>query len=487
MSDRSAPFDILGTFADPRSFDTGAAKLVNTRVMFRQQTEGRPGKARLIGVPGLTQISKPENTEVLAMLNSQGTLWAVYKSGNVYRDAHTASPILAGNVNLGGVQYPIVRLAELKTQLAIAVNYDSTGAGGKGTGYIATIAGGVVNQNFQSALNISFDPSAVCVTDNIAVWAGGSNHYAVGQDFRMFASAVGDGGNVNALAFAAKEGRSDPLLDVMTTVRNFFAFGEDSLEMWYNSGASANFPFVPFTNTLIDVGLANRRTLATVHGKLMWVGTDCRIWLGYAQSAQQVSPGWVDLELQKLSNESSLQELTAYMYAQGNDEFYVLTRPGHWSIGTSITNQTWFYIQSNGRPDTARRCVHDDDAIVYVGLDTGEICFVDMTTAQEPAGPLSRTIISPWVGNQTSFHVIDEVTVTSSLGPNAGNFTLDWSEDNFTTSKGTRQITFGQPGTRRAIARQLGSSRRRQIRLQYSGTTAPFEFDEFFGSVSGGT
>jgi len=484
VSDKSGPFNILGTFADPLSFDTGAAKLTNVRVVNRQATEGRTAQVRLVGVPGLAQICKPEATSVLAMLNSQGTLWAVYASGNVYRACETNAPVLAGAVNFGGVQYPIARLAELKTQLAISTNYDSTGAGGKGTGYVATIAGGVVNNNFQSSIN--FDPSTVCVLDNRAVWGGASNHYAVGQDFRMYNSAVGDCTSVTGSAFAAKEGRSDPLLDVITTVRNFFAFGEDSLEMWYDTGAGADFVFTPYTNTLIDVGLGNRRTLASVQGKICWVGSDCRVWMGYAQSATQISPPWVDLLLQNMSNTGHLQELTGYMYAQGGDEFYILTRPGFWTIGTTVTNGTWFYLHTPGRNDTARRCAHDDDAVVYVGLDTGEICHMDMTVASEPAGILTREIITPWIGDLTMRHVIDAITVTSSLGPNAGSFILDWSEDNFTTVKGTRQIQFGQPGTARAIARQLGASRRRQVRLRYSGSVAPFEFDEFYGDITSG-
>jgi hypothetical protein len=100
---------------------------------------------------------------------------------------------------------------------------------------------------------------------------------------------------------------------------------------------------------------------------------------------------------------------------------------------------------------------------------------------------MARTLISPWIGDEVAYHVIDAITVTSSLGPSAGAFLLDWSEDNFATSKGLRSIIFGQPGTRRAIARQFGSSRRRQIRLRYLGAAAPFEFDEFFGDVTAGT
>ena len=487
MSDKSAPFNMLGSFADPSSFDQGAAKLTNVRVMLRAPSEGRPAKLRLIGTPGLTPICKPTSAEVLVINNAQGHIWSGHADGKIFSHVETNAPVLQGTVQLPSNDYPIIRMGEMKTQLAIAANYDSTGGGGKGTGYVATLAGGVVNQDFQSPSNISFDPSAVCVLDNTAIWGGASNVYAVGQDFRMFSSAVGDAGNVSANAFAAKEGRSDPLLDVFFTVRNFYAFGADSLEPWYDSGSGADFPFVAYTNTLVDVGLANRRTLATVHGKLMWIGTDSRVWYGHQQSADPISPGWLDLELQRLANTGKLKELTAFMYAQGGDEFYVLSRPGYWTLEMALSTQIWNYVQSPGRLDSARRCAHDNGGVTYVGTDDGTICKLDITSALDSGAQMTRTLISPWVGDETTRHVIDAITVTSSLGPTAGDFSLDWSEDGFVTSKGLRQITFGSPGVKRAIARQLGSSRRRQVHMQCTGATAPFEFDEIFGDVSGGT
>src|SRR5215471_14594301 len=93
---------------------------------------------------------------------------------------------------------------------------------------------------------------------------------------------------------------------------------------------------------------AVHRTI-TRSGKICWVGSDCRVWMGYAQSATQISPPWVDLLLQNMSNTGHLQELTGYMYAQGGDEFYILTRPGFWTIGTTVTNGTWFYLHTPGR------------------------------------------------------------------------------------------------------------------------------------------
>jgi hypothetical protein len=205
--------------------------------------------------------------------------------------------------------------------------------------------------------------------------------------------------------------------------------------------------------------------------------------MGRGQSGQPISPGWVDLLLQQVN----LQNLTAYMYAQGGDEFYMLTYEGGWSIELALSTMTWVFRQTLGRGDHASRCaVEHDGGISYVGLDTGEVCTLELAIASEPAGQIQRSIITMWIGLQEARHVGNQIDITSYMGPDAGTFTLDWSEDRQTTWRGLRTITWPEPGTRRAIARALGTTRRRQFRLNYAGAKAPFEIDEFFIVVSEG-
>jgi len=362
-------------------------------------------------------------------------------------------------------------MAEDRTALAIASN---------GTGYTATVGGGVVNANFGTTIN--FDPSSVCVLDNYTVWAGATNLYA-NQSDKMYTSNPLAPATVDALAFAVAEARADGILDVVTLSRTFWPFGTRSVEMWYDQGGSTDFAFTPFTNSLIEVGLAARRTLASMHGMAVWVGTDRRVWMGRGQSAQPISPGWIDMLLQQIN----LQNLTAYMYAQGGDEFYMLTLEGSWSVELAISTMTWVYRQTLGRLDHASRCaVEHDGGTCYVGLDTGEVCTLDLSTASEPAGQMQRSIITMWIGTQEARHVTNQIDVTSYMGPDAGPFTLEWSEDRQATWRGLRTILWPEPGIRRAIARALGTTRRRQFRLSYQGAKAPFEIDEFFIQVSEG-
>lgn len=462
--------DVFSSFADPLNQDQGAARLLNCRVVVRKQEEQKLARTRLVGSPGLTQVCKPTTSPCIVLCHAVGTIWSGHADGTIYHGVETGAPTYAGTVTVGSP--PIIRMAEDRTCLVIASN---------GIGYTATQGGGVVNADFATTIN--FDPSSVCVLDNYTVWAGASNAYA-NQSDKMYTSTPLAPATVDAFAFAVAEARADGILDVVTLSRTFWPFGTRSVEMWYDQGGSTDFAFTPFTNSLIEVGLASRRTLASMHGMALWVGTDRRVWLGRGQSAQPISPSWIDLLLQQIN----LQNLTAYMYAQGGDEFYILTLEGSWSVELAISTMTWVYRQTLGRADHASRCaVEHDGGTCYVGLDTGEVCTLDLSTASEPAGQMQRSIITMWIGMQELRHVVNSIDITSYMGPDAGAFTLEWSEDRQTIWKGLRQLTWPEPGIRRAVGRAFGTTRRRQFRLSYQGAKAPFEVDEFFVQVSEGS
>lgn len=469
--------NVFSSFADPLNQDQGASKLLNCRVVVRKQEEQKLSGTRLVGSPGLIEICKPNEFPCIVLCHALGTIWSGHANGAIFSGVETGTPVQQGFVTVDPTM-PIIRMAEDRTALAIASN--GTGGGGQGSGYTATLGAGVVFAGFQTSIN--FDPTSVCVLDGYTVWAGASNAYA-NQSDKMYSSIPLAPANVDANAFATAEARADPVMDVVTLGRTFWPFGTRSIEMWYDQGGSSDFAFTPFTNSMIEVGLAARRTLANLHGVAVWVGTDRRVWLGKGQGGQAVSPAWVDLLLQQID----LTELTAYMYAQGGDEFYMLTLEGLWSIELALSTMTWVYRATAGRLDHASRCaVEHDGGIAYIGLDTGEVCKLDLATATEPAGLIQRSVITMWIGIQEGRNAINQIDITSYMGPDAGEFTLEWSEDRMATWRGFRIIQWPEPGTRRAVARVLGCSRRRQLKLEYQGSQAPFEIDEFFILVSEG-
>jgi hypothetical protein len=487
--------DILGSFQDPNSLDQGAARLVNVRAVPRDPKEGKPSKVRFIGAPGLDTVCRPSTAACIAIGHALETLWSGHADGSIWHGVETGSPTLAGFVALNPTQ-PIIRFAEDRTALCIATNLNTINPALAGTAYTATISSGVVNAGLDASIN--FDPSAVAELDNFTVWSGASNFYA-NQDSKMFSSVALQPANVPGTNFATKEARADKVVDLAISGRVLWPLGSRSLEQWYDPGGATDFAFVSYPNSLISVGLAARLSLAVLRDIIMFVATDRRVWMCTGQTGQPISPAWVDLMLQSLSP-AALATLTAYAYGQGGSDFYVLTLPGQWSIELSSLTGVWSYRQSTGRPDHAGKCATEHDGgVTFVGLDTGHVCTIDINSAAEPGGNLTREIRSQWVGGsagnlisagrsgQETRQTFNSIDVTSSMGPAAGTFQLDWSEDRGVTWRGVRQITLPQPGTRRAIGREFGTGRRRQFRLQYSGTQSPFTIDEFFAVISPGT
>lgn len=479
------PFDVLGSFQDPNNLDQGGAKLVNVRVVPRDPKERKDAKVRFMGSPGLDLVCQPVASPCIALCHALSTIWSAHANGNIYFGVETGAPTFAGSVVVNALQ-PIIRLCEDRTALVIASNRNTNNIAENGTGYTATKVAntGVVNAGFDSS--IDFDPSAVAELDNITIWSGASNFYS-NQNSKMYSSTPLAPATVPANNFATKEARADPVLDLAVSGQVVWPLGSRSMEQWYNPGGQIDFAFTPFPNSLIETGLAVRLTLAVLRGNIMLVGTDRRIWLLRGQSGQAISPPWIDLLLQQLTL-AQLATLTAYAYGQGGSDFYVLTLPGSWSLEFAGSTGVWSYRQSPGRLDHAARCATEhDQGITYVGLDTGHVCTLDINSASEPAGTIPRTIISPWVGPEEMRTTYDAVDITSSMGPLAGNIQLDWSLDRGVTWHGVRQIALPSPGSLRTIARSMGTSRRRQFRVQYTGTQGPFTLDELYVQTTPGT
>lgn len=480
--------NIMGSFQDPKNLDEGASRLLNVRVVPRAPQEGKPAAVRLVGSPGLVTMCRPTTSPCIVIAHALGTVWSGHADGSIYRNVETPAPVFAGTVAVRA-DAPLIRFAEDRTALAIASNRNVLNSALAGTGYTATIGGGVVNAGLDAS--IEFDPSAVVELDNITVWGAASNVYA-NQSDKMYSSVPLAPANVLANAFATKEARADRIVDMAISGRVLWPLGARSLEQWYNAGGTVDFPFTAYPNSLISVGLAARRSLAILRDVIAFVGTDKRIWTCTGQSGQPVSPPWVDLLLQQLTV-AEIDSLTGYAYGQGGSDFYVLTLPGQWSLELAAATRTWSYRQSPESDVHAGRCATEHDGgTTFVGLDTGHVCTVDLNASSEPSGTLYREIVTPWVGSEEKRQTYNSIDVTSSMGPSTGTFLLDWSDTNPQPGqprvwRGLREITMPEPGVRRAIARNLGSGRRRQFRLRYSGVSAPFTIDEFFADVTAGT
>jgi hypothetical protein len=90
---------------------------------------------------------------------------------------------------------------------------------------------------------------------------------------RFFGADAGSVTAFDALNFATAEGGTDTLVGMKVDHRQVVLFGERTIELWQNTGASG-FPFERMINGFVEIGCLNGRSVAKVDNSLVWVADD---------------------------------------------------------------------------------------------------------------------------------------------------------------------------------------------------------------------
>ena len=138
--------------------------------------------------------------------------------------------------------------------------------------------------------------------------------------------------------YATAEGAPDPLVSMIADHRETWAFGTESTEVYYNSGAQF-FPFDRIQGGFIEVGCAAPYSVAKCDNTIFWLAQDRR-GFGQVCRANGYVPQVISTRaLEHAINSSSVvSDAFAYAYQQEGHIFYVLTFP--------TANKTWVYDAS---------------------------------------------------------------------------------------------------------------------------------------------
>jgi hypothetical protein len=173
------------------------------------------------------------------------------------------------------------------------------------SGYLASSSGRVTMVDDGTRLLIG-DGSATAFNANLGLWQraqrGGGRGLPRGarrlagrllpphgaQHRALAISGLNDV-TYDPLDVATAEGRPDNLVMVLSVNRLLWLFGEQTTEVWWNSG-NADFPFERNESAFIETGTVAAGTCVRVGGSVAWVGSDERgrgtVW--HAQGFQPV-------------------------------------------------------------------------------------------------------------------------------------------------------------------------------------------------------
>jgi len=157
---------------------------------------------------------------------------------------------------------------------------------------------------------------------------------------RVWITSLLDGASVDPLDFASAEGSPDGLVSLIVDHREAWLFGTNSVEVWYDTGAS-DFPLQRVQGAFNEIGCAAAYSVAKLDNGLFWLGSDARgrgiVYRANGYTGQRISTHAVEWQIQQYGD---LSDAIGYTYQQDGHAFYVLIFPG--------ANTTWVFDVSTG-------------------------------------------------------------------------------------------------------------------------------------------
>ena len=303
---------ILGSTYVARSVNAADARMVNLFPEIVPEAGKEPGF--LNRAPGLNLLSTVGTGPVRGLwaFSSSDSAAFVVSGTELYKITTSYAATLIGTVAGTGP----VSLADNGTQLFIAAN---------GPSYIynntTNAFGQITDPDFPGA-------ATVCYLDGYFVFNQPNSQL-------MWVTQLLDGTSIDPLEFVSTEGSPDGLLAVTSNFREVWAFGTNSIEVWYDSGAT-DFPLQRIQGAFNELGCAAPFSIAKMDNGIFWLGRDRRgqgiVYRANGYSGVRISTHAVEWQIQQYAD---LTDAIAYTYQQDGHSFYVLIFPS--------ANTSWVY------------------------------------------------------------------------------------------------------------------------------------------------
>ena len=214
-----------------------------------------------------------------------------------------------------------VSMADNGTQLFIAANPE---------GYIYNASTGVFSQitdpDFPGAVTVGY-------IDGYFVFNEPNSQ-------KIWVTSLLDGTQVDPLEFASAEGSPDGVVGVFVDHREVWVYGQNSVEVWYNSG-QLDFPLSRIQGAFNELGCAAPHSIAKMDNQIYWLGKDARgqgmVYRAAGYIGQRISTHAIEWQMQEYAN---FEDAVGYTYQQDGHSFYVLSFPS--------ADTTWVFDAATG-------------------------------------------------------------------------------------------------------------------------------------------
>jgi len=296
---------VLGGAYEGRSSNVSPQTCIN--LFYEKAKDGEC----LVGTPGATLFSNIGGGEVRGGIEYNGR--AFFVVGDTLYEVNDA-----GTATSRGT------LLTTKGRVSIAHNGYRPGANqqimivdGK-YGYIYDFPNATLTQITDTDFK---EPSSVVFIDGYFI-------YSETDTDRFYLSSSYDGTAYDAADLYTAEGWPDRIKTLIADRRELFVFGEETLEVWYNSGDVDN-TFQRFQGGFVQTGCAAAFSPAKIDNNIYWLTQNDRgnalvAMMGNGYQPQIVSTPEVAYQM---STYSRVDDAFSYVYQDEGHEFYVLTFP----------------------------------------------------------------------------------------------------------------------------------------------------------------
>ncbi|AUR93151.1 stabilization protein [Vibrio phage 1.184.A._10N.286.49.A5] len=364
---------------------SGNELLVN---VYPRASAGGKYPFNLINTPGLAFFCELPTFPVLGLHNNKGRVFAVTPS-KMYEIFKNGTFKELGDVDLKGR----VSMEDNGIQVVIVDGF-------KGFYYDAN-----TNEVEQITHEAFYPASTVTYQDGYFLF----DRKGTGQFFISELLNV----DFDPLDFATAEGQPDNLVAILSDHREIFLFGSETIEVWYNSGAS-DFPFERNQGAFIEKGCGARYSVAKQNNTVYFVGSDLMVYQMTGYTPVRISTHAVEKTLKDVD----LSDAFAYTYQDEGHLFYVLTIPSRditWCY--DISTGAWHVRQSYqfGRHQSNNAIFFDSKTLVG-DFQNGRIYQMAGNYYTDDGEPVVREFVLPTVNNGREFLTIDSLEFDMGTG-----------------------------------------------------------------------
>ena len=356
--------------------------------LYPRKSEGGKYPFNLINTPGLAFFVELPTHPILGLHNSKGRAFAVTPS-KMYEFFANGTFKELGDVQLSGR----VSMEDNGIQVVVV-------DGNKGFYFDAN------TDEVKEITDSAFYPSdTVTYQDGYFIF----NRSNTGQFFLSELLDVA----FDPLDFATAEGQPDNLVAVLSDHRELFLFGAETIEVWYNSGAS-DFPFERNQGAFVEKGCAAPYSIAKQNNTIYFIGSDLMVYQMSGYTPIRISTHVVEQTLR----ETDLSDAFAYTYQEEGHLFYVLTIPSKeltWCF--DISTGSW-HIRSSYqfKRHQSNNAIFFDDKTLVGDFQNGRIYQMVGNYYTDDGEPIVREFILPTVNNGREFLTIDSLEFDMGTG-----------------------------------------------------------------------